>query len=155
MDADVTKAPPILCVILICILLVLAVFPWMGPPVYFISLLFTVFIYVTLAASWNIIGGFAGYLSFGHVAFFGIGAYATAIMTKAWHLSPLWTILSSIPAGGISAMIAVIVGYPCLRLRGPYFAVITFCFAFVVELVIKNLDIFGGPEGLWIKSMDL
>jgi len=135
--------------------LAFAVFPWLGPPIYFISLLFTVFLYVVLATSWNLIGGYAGYLSFGHVAFFGIGAYATALMMKGLNLSPLWTILSSIPAGGIAALIAVIVGYPCLRLRGPYFAVITFCFAFVVDLGIKNLDIFGGPEGLWLKSMDL
>jgi branched-chain amino acid transport system permease protein len=63
--------------------------------------------------------------------------------------------MSSIPAGGMAALIAFIVGYPCLRLRGPYFAVITFCFAFVVELAVKNLDILGGPEGLWLKSMDL
>ena len=137
------------------LLLALAVFPWLGPPIYFISLLFTVFLYVVLATSWNLIGGYAGYLSFGHVAFFGIGAYATALMMKGLNLSPLWTILSSIPAGGIAALIAVIIGYPCLRLKGPYFAVITFCFAFVVDLGIKNLDIFGGPEGLWLKSMDL
>jgi len=133
----------------------LAIFPWLGLPVYFISLLFTVFLYVTLASSWNLIGGFAGYLSFGHVAFFGIGAYVTALMMKGLKLSPLWTILSSIPAGGIAALVAFIVGYPCLRLRGPYFAVITFCFAFVVDLGVKNLDILGGPEGLWLKSMDL
>jgi len=133
----------------------LALFPWFGPPVYFISLLFTVFLYVVLASSWNFIGGYAGYLSFGHVAFFGIGAYATALMMKGFSLSPLLTVLSSIPAGGIAALIAIIVGYPCLRLRGPYFAVITFCFAFVVELGVKNLDILGGPEGLWLKSMDL
>jgi branched-chain amino acid transport system permease protein len=133
----------------------LAVLPWLGPPVYFISLLFTVFLYVVLATSWNLIGGYAGYLSFGHVAFFGIGAYATAIMMKALNLSPLWTILSSIPAGAVAAVIAGIVGYPCLRLRGPYFAVITFCFAFVVDLGVKNLNILGGPEGLWLKSMDM
>jgi branched-chain amino acid transport system permease protein len=140
----------------VCFLFVaLAVFPWLKPPVYFVSLLFTVFLYVVLATSWNIIGGFAGYLSFGHVAFFGIGAYATAMMMKGLNLSPLLTVLSTIPAGAISAFVALIIGYPCLRLRGPYFAVITLCFAFVVDLGIKNLDILGGPEGLWLKSMDL
>ena len=139
----------------ITILAILAAFPWFGPPVYFISLLFTVFLYVILASSWNIIGGYAGYLSFGHVAFFGIGAYGTGMMMKGLNLSPFLTILSSVPAGVIAALIALIIGYPCLRLRGPYFAVITFCFAFVVELGIKNLNILGGPEGLWLKSMDL
>jgi branched-chain amino acid transport system permease protein len=146
---------PLFALIASLLLLGLAIFPWLGLPVYFVSLLFTVFLYVTLASSWNFIGGFAGYLSFGHVAFFGIGAYVTALMMKGLKLSPLWTILSSIPAGGMAALIAFIVGYPCLRLRGPYFAVITFCFAFVVDLGVKNLDILGGPEGLWLKSMDL
>jgi branched-chain amino acid transport system permease protein len=149
-----TKSP-LFALIAPILLLGLAIFPWLGLPVYFISLLFTVFLYVTLASSWNFIGGFAGYLSFGHVAFFGIGAYVTALMMKGLELSPIWTILSSVPAGGIAALIAFIVGYPCLRLRGPYFAVITFCFAFVVDLGVKNLDILGGPEGLWLKSMDL
>ena len=134
---------------------ILAIFPWLKPPMYFVSLLFVVFMYVALASSWNIIGGFTGYLSFGHVAFFGIGAYSTGLMMKGLHLGAAATILSSIPAGVIAAAVAVLVGYPCLRLRGPYFAVITFCFAFVVELGIKNINLLGGPEGLWLKSMDL
>jgi branched-chain amino acid transport system permease protein len=135
--------------------ILLAVFPWLGPPIYFVSLTFTVFMYITLASSWNLIGGYAGYLSFGHVVFFGIGAYTTALMVKGFDLSPAGTILSSIPAGIVAAVIAMIVGYPCLRLRGPYFAVVTLCFAFVVDLGIKNIEILGGPEGLWLKSMDL
>lgn len=136
-------------------LLLLGLFPWLNPPVYYISLLFTVFMYVTLATSWNLIGGYTGYLSFGHVAFFGIGAYTTAFLFNLLHLSPLATILSSIPAGGAAALVALIIGVPCLRLRGPYFAVITLCFAFVVELAVKNLSILGGADGLWLKSMDL
>jgi branched-chain amino acid transport system permease protein len=145
----------ILMLVLLVLLTALALFPWFNPPIYFVSLLFVVFMYVVLATSWNIIGGFAGYLSFGHVAFFGIGAYATGLMMKGFHLSPVGTILSCIPAGITAAVVAIIIGYPCLRLKGPYFAVITFCFAFVVDLGIKNLDIVGGPEGLWLKSMDL
>lgn len=136
-------------------LLLLSLFPWLNPPVYYISLLFTVFMYVTLATSWNLIGGYTGYLSFGHVAFFGLGAYTTAFLFNLLHLSPLATILSSIPAGGAAALVALIIGVPCLRLRGPYFAVITLCFAFVVELAVKNLSILGGADGLWLKSMDL
>lgn len=133
----------------------LVVFPWLGPPVYFISFLFTVFLFVILATSWNLIGGYAGYLSFGHVAFFGIGVYATAMMQKMFDLSAVGTVLSAIPAGVVALVIAVLVGYPSLRLRGPYFAVITLCFAFVVQLGVKNLDFLGGADGLWLKSMDL
>ncbi len=133
---------------------VLAAYPCFGPPVYFISFTYTIFMYVCLATSWNIIGGYAGYLSFGHVAFFGIGAYTTAVLANSLELSAVGTILSSIPAGLVAAAVAVIVGYPCLRLRGPYFAVITLCFAFVVHLMVQNMTWAGGADGLWIKAMD-
>ncbi len=139
----------------IFVLFCLALFPWLGPPVYFVSLFFTVFMYIVLATSWNIIGGYAGYLSFGHVAFFGIGAYGTVMMVNLLDLSPIGTVLSIVPSGLIAALIAVIVGYPCLTLRGPYFAVITLCFAFVVHLAVKNFSFLGGADGLWIKSMEL
>jgi branched-chain amino acid transport system permease protein len=136
-------------------LFVLAMFPLALPPVYFLSFLFTVFTYVALASSWNLIGGYAGYLSFGHVAFFGVGAYATAMMVRIFDLSAIGTVLSLIPAGLISALLAALMGYPCLRLRGPYFAVITMCFAFVTQLAVQNLDFLGGADGLWLKSLDL
>lgn len=139
----------------IALVAALAAFPWLGPPVYFISFMFTVFLYISLATSWNFIGGFAGYLSFGHVAFFGIGAYSTAILAKALGLSAMGAAFSALPAGIVSAAVAVVVGYPCLRLRGPYFAVITLCFAFVAQLAVKNLDFTGGADGLWLKAMDL
>ncbi len=146
---------PVSGLAILALIVILAIFPWLKPPMYFVSLLFVVFMYVSMASSWNIIGGFTGYLSFGHVAFFGIGAYSTGLMMKGLHLGSTGTIFSCIPAGVIAALIAVLIGYPCLRLRGPYFAVITFCFAFVVALGIKNLNLLGGPEGLWLKSMDL
>lgn len=139
--------------ILVGIVVVLFLFPLFSPPVYFLSMLYMVFLYVVLAESWNIIGGFAGYLSFGHVAFFGIGAYATALLMEKFNLSPFLTILSSIPAGVVSSIVAIMVGYPCLRLRGPYFAVVTLCFAFVVQMIIENVGLFGGVEGMWLPAM--
>jgi len=132
-----------------------AIFPWLGPPVYFISFFYMIFLYICLASAWNMIGGYAGYISFGHVAFFGIGAYATALLMTTCDLSAVSTLLSTIPGGLVAALVAVLVGYPCLRLRGPYFAVITLCFAFVVDLAIKNLPFMGGADGLWLKAMDL
>ena len=137
------------------VLVGLALFPFSEPPVYFISFVFWIFLYVCLSSSWNLIGGYAGYLSFGHVAFFGIGAYATAMLGKIFSLSVSLTLLAAIPAGLIASLIAIIVGYPCLRLRGPYFAVITLCFAFVSQLTVKNLEILGGADGLWLKTMDV
>jgi len=132
---------------------VLSLFPLVSPPPYFLSMLYMVFLYVILAESWNIIGGFAGYLSFGHVAFFGLGAYTTAVLMNKLALSPVATIFSSIPGGLVAALVALGIGYPCLRLRGPYFAVVTMCFAFVVHMVMQNIDLFGGVEGLWLPAM--
>ncbi len=137
------------------LLIMLALFPWLGPPIYFVSFFFTIFMYVSLTSSWNIIGGYAGYLSFGHVAFFGIGCYSTAMIAKEFNLAAVGSVLSTLPAGAIAGLTAMLVGYPCLRLRGPYFAVITLCFAFVAQIAFKNLDITGGPDGLWLKAMDV
>jgi len=133
----------------------LAAFPFLEPEVYYLSFMFSVFMYVILASSWNFIGGYAGYLSFGHAAFFGIGAFATAKAASMFELSPLLTILASVPAGALAALVALIVGYPCLKIRGPYFSVVTICFAFVVELTVKNIEFLGGAEGIYLKFMDI
>jgi len=137
------------------LIVMLAAFPWLEPEVYYLSFMFSVFMYVVLASSWNFIGGYAGYLSFGHAAFFGIGAFATAKAASMFELSPLLTILASIPAGALAALVALIVGYPCLKIRGPYFSVVTICFAFVVELTVKNIEFLGGAEGIYLKFMDI
>ncbi len=83
---------------------------------------FTMFtmMYVVLALSWNIISGFTGYTSFGHVAFYGVGAYACAILVADhdWH----WIAALGV-AAVVAAAIAVALGYPVLRLKGPYFAI--------------------------------
>lgn len=136
------------------LVLLLGIFPVLSPKIYFLSMLYMVFLYVVLAESWNILGGFAGYLSFGHVAFVGIGAYITAFIMQLLHLSPALTICASVAGGAVSAMVAFVIGYPCLRLRGPYFAVVTLCFAFVVQMLIENLEFFGGVEGLWLPAME-
>jgi branched-chain amino acid transport system permease protein len=81
--------------------------------------LFTM-MYVVLALSWNIISGFTGYTSFGHVAFYGIGAYACAILVADYR----WPWLLTLGAGAVvAAVVAVAIGYPVLRLKGPYFAI--------------------------------
>ncbi len=137
------------------LIVMLAAFPFLEPEVYYLSFMFSLFMYVVLASSWNFIGGYTGYLSFGHAAFFGIGAFATAKAASMLELTPFLTILASIPAGALAALVALIVGYPCLKIRGPYFSVVTICFAFVVELTVKNIEFLGGAEGIWLKFMDI
>jgi branched-chain amino acid transport system permease protein len=81
--------------------------------------LFTM-MYVVLALSWNIISGFTGYTSFGQVAFYGIGAYACAILVAdhGWHWLPTLGV-----GAAVAAAAALLLGYPVLRLKGPYFAI--------------------------------
>jgi branched-chain amino acid transport system permease protein len=99
--------------------LVLAVLPH-GLSVYLRSFALFTMMYVVLALSWNIISGFTGYTSFGHVAFYGIGAYACAILVAdyGWHWLPT-LLVGALVAGAL----AVALGYPVLRLKGPYFAI--------------------------------
>jgi branched-chain amino acid transport system permease protein len=134
------------------VILLLVLLPLAHPPTYFLSFLFKVFLYVILSASWNLIGGFTGYLSFGHVAFFGIGVYVSAVLFQHLGISPF---LGAVPAGLFACLVAWVIGYPCLRLRGPYFAVITLCFAFIVDLVVKNWAFLGGSEGIHLKLLQM
>jgi branched-chain amino acid transport system permease protein len=91
-----------------------------GLNVYLRSFAMFTMMYVVLALSWNIISGFTGYTSFGHVAFYGIGAYACAILVADHG----WPWVATLVVGAVVAgAIAVAVGYPVLRLKGPYFAI--------------------------------
>lgn len=87
---------------------------------YHLSVGYSIFLYVALASSWNVMSGFTGYTSFGHVAFYGVGAYTAAILMFDY----VWTWIPAFLAGGVAAaLVAVAIGWPCLRLKGPYFAI--------------------------------
>ena len=125
----------------------LAAFPLLRPSVYLLGFLLLTFMYVALASSWNIIGGYAGYLSFGHAAFFGLGAYTTALLLFYLGWSPFLTLPL---AGLLAALFAALVGYPCLRLRGPYFSLITLILALAVHIVVLNAPFTKGAFGLFL-----
>jgi branched-chain amino acid transport system permease protein len=108
-----------------------------------LSLLFGV-----LACSWNLICGYAGIFTFGHQAFFGIGAYVSALLSMKMNLSP-WL---GLPVGGIAAaLVGFLIGLPCLRLRAaPYIAITTLAFAEIARIVCMNLvGLTRGEMGLW------
>jgi branched-chain amino acid transport system permease protein len=99
----------------------------------------------TLAQSWNIIGGYAGYASFGNSVFYGLGSYGTAIAMVQWHL-PFGVGLA---LGAVLAVaFAVVLGLPVLRLRGHYFAICTLALAEVMIAIVSNVDIAGRNTGL-------
>ncbi|MFL5309660.1 MAG: ABC transporter permease subunit, partial [Myxococcales bacterium] len=84
-----------------------------------IGLLFTTLLFVGMAYGWNLISGYTGYISFGQISFFGIGAYAVAILVSK--LSWPWP-FAVLAGSAAAALIAAPLGWAMLRLRGPYFA---------------------------------
>lgn len=105
-----------------------------------------VFMWAGLACSWNIVGGYAGYISFGHSAFFGIGAYATAILMQRELGLPF---IATVPVGLLgAAAVAALIGEPTMRLRGSYFAIATWAFAEMLLQLVNISDITGGTGGL-------
>jgi branched-chain amino acid transport system permease protein len=116
---------------------------------YYTGIAFTLATWIALTESWMIVSGMTGYVSLGHVVFVGIGAYVAALL---WQTVPVWTIL---PVAGLAAgVLALAVGYPCLRVRGPYFVILTFGLSELVKYIIINTEaaltvsgrvLFGAP----------
>ncbi len=131
--------------LILSIILILGLWPvWTQKP----SLretLFTIFLSLTLASSLNIILGFTGYVSFGHVVFFGLGGYTGLYLMSAVG-APLWAALM---AGGAAAcLLAFLLGKAILRLRGAYFALATIGVNEAMRAFINNFKPFGGPTGI-------
>ena len=123
---------------------VLSLPSWAGD--YWTRIFTGVWMWAGLALAWNIIGGYAGYISFGHAAFFGIGAYATALlMQPARH----WNFFLTLPvAAAAAAVVAAILGWPTLRLRGAYFAIATWALAEAIAQLVNVVGFTGGSFGL-------
>jgi len=128
----------------------LALLPVLKPDIYYLSALFGIFLYASLACGWNIFGGYTGYMNFGHAAFFGVGAYTSALLLLRFGLSPFYTLILG---GALAGVLAAIIGYPCLRLRGPYFVLVTFCLGLAVRVVVINLEWTGSSTGLWLPFL--
>jgi branched-chain amino acid transport system permease protein len=115
---------------------------------YYQHLMILVLIWVIIGSSWNLLAGYTGQVSFGHAAFFGIGAYTAGILHTKLDLSPWWGIL----LGGPSAvLLGLFIGYLCFRLRGPYFALGTLATGEILRLVANNwVDFTEGMVGILI-----
>lgn len=127
--------------VLLALLIMLLIFlPFVVKSQYILSLMITLFIYVILAESWNLLGGYTGQVSLGHGAFFGVGALVTRL---------LWVnkipIFLSLPLGGIgAALLAAIVGIPCFRMRLAYFPIGTLALSMIALLTVSNIFIAAG-----------
>jgi branched-chain amino acid transport system permease protein len=132
-------------------LLVLLVAPLLTNNSFYQHLMIMVLFWTLLGASWNLLGGFAGQVSFGHATFLGIGAYTTMLFYLSLNLSP-W--LGMIAGGALGALVALPIGLICFRLRGPYFSLATLAVAEIVRLVALNWEqLTAGPVGLLITTL--
>lgn len=132
---------------LICALLTTGLLvPFFLEDVYLRHLFIISFVYAIVAASWDLSLGYAGIFNFAHIAFFGIGVYATGLTAKLLGLDPWIAML----IGGVAASAAAaIVALPVVRLRGVYVVLVTFAFSqLVLQLVISQSDVTGGTQGI-------
>jgi len=110
-----------------------------------------VFMWTVLGEAWNVLGGYAGQVSFGHAAFFGLGSYVTIILYLKGGVAPWW----GIPLGGLAAAaFSVPIGLIAFRLRGPYFSLATLAVAELAKLVALNWEwATNGPTGFLITTL--
>ena len=131
------------------VLAIALLFPFVFPSSFMLNFGVLALFYAFIGQSWNIAGGFAGQLSFGHVAFFGVGAYASTIAQLRFGFSP-WlglpvAALAGALIGGIIAALSFRAG-----LKGSYFALITLAFAEVLRIISNSISITGGGLGMLI-----
>jgi branched-chain amino acid transport system permease protein len=134
-----------------CLMAAFALAPLIVSDIHFQHLMIMLLLYATLSQAWNLIGGYAGQVSFGHAVFFGIGAYAAMAPLNQWGLTP-W--IGMVAGGLLAVVVAVIIGVPVFRLKGHYFAISTFAVAEVVREIFSTWDWVDGPIGLDAPVLD-
>ncbi len=149
MTSGASTLKPIPWKLHLAVLAVAIAFPFVFPSSFMVNFGVLALFYAFIGQSWNISGGFAGQLSFGHVAFFGVGAYASTIVQMRLGISP-WlglpvAALAGALVGGVIAVLSFRAG-----LKGSYFALITLAFAEVLRIVSNSIGITGGGIGLLI-----
>ena len=113
---------------------------------YFLNVLVFIGINTMLAVALNLLLGYAGQISLGHAAFFGLGAYVSGVLTTRFGLDP-W--LALVIAAAVSGVLAFIIGFPILKLKGHYLAMATLGFGIIMFIIFnETVAVTGGPSGL-------
>src|SRR5262249_1537240 len=130
----------------------LVVAPPFLPP-YFLEILISVMLFGYLGTAWNILGGYAGQFSFGHAAYFGIGAYTSTLLFLRFGMTP-W--LGMLAGGVLATAFGLGAGYLSFRsgLRGPYFSLVTPAFAEMLRVIAVNTRAVGSSLGLVIPNRE-
>jgi len=110
------------------------------------NVMITALMYVVLGLGLNIVVGMAGLLDLGYVAFYAVGAYSYALLNHHFQLG-FWAVLPI--GGGLAALFGILLGFPVLRLRGDYLAIVTLGFGEIIRLILENWSEFSkGPSGI-------
>jgi branched-chain amino acid transport system permease protein len=133
-------------VAILVFIIVILVYPYILTNSYYWNVIKLACIFAILAASWDLLTGFTGQMNFGHALFFGVGAYGSALLNLHFQLPPIVTI----PLGAVIAVLSgLIVGIPCLRLKGTYLALTTLAFPIILMgLVFAFTDFTKGEYGI-------
>ncbi len=131
-------------------LAVLAGVPWYGSDV-LTQFGINALLLAVLAQGWNIIGGYAGYASFGNSVFYGLGSYGVAIAMVQWHLPFGVGLLFGVL---LAVMFAILLGIPVLRLKGHYFAIATLALSQVMAAIVSNISLAGQNIGLVLPPLN-
>jgi branched-chain amino acid transport system permease protein len=137
-----TSAPALL------LLIAVAALPAAGLGHNTIRLLFVTLVWVTTSVGWNLLGGFAGQVSFGFAVFYGLGAYVTAISFN----SGINRFAAILLGACVAALASLLVGLPTFRLKGPYFAIATIGVSEATRVIMNNLAVTGGASGYRIME---
>jgi branched-chain amino acid transport system permease protein len=127
------------------VLAVALVLPLVVKDVYTQNLLILTILYAGLAQAWNILGGYCGQISLGHSLYFGIGAYVSTMLYTQLGLPPT---IGMFAGGLIAGLVALLVGWPCFRLSGHYYAIATVVVGEIGYLLFLNWDFVGGASGI-------
>ena len=136
-----------LCVIVV---VVLAAVPWLGSDV-LVQFGINALLLAVLAQGWNIIGGYAGYASFGNSVFYGLGSYGAAIAMVQWDLPFAAGLVFGV---AMAVAFAFLLGLPVLRLKGHYFAIATLALAQVMIAIVSNVELAGQNIGLVLPPLN-
>jgi branched-chain amino acid transport system permease protein len=135
--------------LMVAVTLALFALPLVMTDTFFLRILTEAIMWIGLAIAFDVIAGYTGYLNFGHGAFFGLGAYTVGILM----MQAQWPFALALPFGGlVAALVALIAGFPTLRLKGAYFAIATWALSRAIQQLALNLDITGGPDGMRLDA---
>jgi branched-chain amino acid transport system permease protein len=129
------------------LLVALILLPLPIADVYTRNLIIITILFAGLAQAWNILGGYCGQISLGHSLYFGVGGYVSTLLFVQGGVPPT---IGMFAAGIVAALCALLVGWPCFRLSGHYYAIATVVVGEVGYLLFQNWDFVGGATGVYV-----